>query len=179
MNNAVQDLPDHEHNGTRNTGFPEPLSTGEHSSSTFINFHQRLPWPFSDSHLERNTTLPYPTADTSPTASIEAADVPLNRTSSRLRFHRKHSKATSKGQIDPDRMYDNITYEGGSVDLKSKVDNSSGSQLTKDSSLNSDMAREKMSYERSSVELDMLRRGDGETESQDKKKHFLRKLRKH
>ena len=174
MNNAVQDLPDHEHNGTRNTGFPEPLSTGEHSSST----SSRLPRPVSNSYLERNTTLPYPTADTSPTASIEAADVPLNRTSSRLRFHRKHSKATSKGQIDPDQMYDNITYEDGSVEPRLKADNSSGSELTKDSSLDSDMAREKSS-ERSSGELDMLRRGEGETGSQKKKRHFLRKLRKH
>ena len=76
-------------------------------------------------------------------------------------------------------MYDNITYEDGSVDPRSKADNSSGSQLTKDSSLNSDVTREKMSYERSSGEMDMLRRGEGETGSQKKKKHFLRKLRKH
>lgn len=76
-------------------------------------------------------------------------------------------------------MYDNITYEDGSVDPRSKADNSSGSQLTKDSSLDSDMARGKMSYEMSSGELDMLRRGEGETESQKKKRHFLRKLRKH
>lgn len=103
----------------------------------------------------------------------------MDRTSSRLRFYRKHSKATSKGQIDPDHMYDNITYADGSVDPRSKTNNSSGSQLTKESSLDSDMAREKMSYERSSGELDMLRRGEGETESQKKKRHFLRKLRNH
>lgn len=76
-------------------------------------------------------------------------------------------------------MHDNITYEDGSVDPRSRADNSSGSQLTKDSSLDNDMAREKMSYERSSGELDMLRRGEGETGSQKKKGHFLRKLRKH
>jgi len=89
MDTTVQELPSSRDSNVPNkdTGFPEPLST------------------------ERNTTLPHPDADTSKNAIIEAPDIELTRTRSRLSFirhARKHSKGSS---LDiPAELYENTDY---------------------------------------------------------------------
>ncbi|KFY50351.1 hypothetical protein V496_09391 [Pseudogymnoascus sp. VKM F-4515 (FW-2607)] len=103
MASAIQDVPDQEFNGIRYTGFPEPLS------------------------LDRNTTLPHPDADLSPDACIESFDPP-SRSSSRFRFSSSR-RVSSKGFIDPKKVYKNTLY----VDSTTTVGAKPGSSSSKDS----------------------------------------------
>ena len=61
--------------------------------------------------IDRNTTLPHPDADTSKNATIEAQDVPLERTHSRRSFLHKHGRHHSgkSGKITPEETV--LRYE--------------------------------------------------------------------
>ncbi|KFY26460.1 hypothetical protein V491_01298 [Pseudogymnoascus sp. VKM F-3775] len=111
MASAIQEVPDQEFNGIRYTGFPEPLS------------------------LQRNTTLPHPDANLSPNACIESSDIPLARSSSRLRFSSSR-RVSSKGFIDPNQVYENIRYIDRTV--TPKPGSSSSSKDSTSPSLDSD-----------------------------------------
>jgi len=103
---AVQKPPKQETGGllNKNTGFPEPLS--HHS----------------------NTTLPHPSADTSPNACIESADVPISRTHTRhssfqlprIGSGRPKAKGPlASGLISPtDGLPDGIPWVDGSTEQK-------------------------------------------------------------
>jgi len=99
MNAGVQEPPKRESSQRRFTGFPEPFC------------------------LDRNTTLTHPDADTSPNATIEAADVDLSRVRSRRKFLRHYShkssfhKTTSSLITDPNNMYDIKEYTNSLKEL--------------------------------------------------------------
>ena len=76
---------------------------------------------------DRNTTLPHPSADTSPNATIIAPDIVARRHSRSRSFLRSHSHShkQTKSQdipngtittlaVDPSKMYEGIEYADGS-----------------------------------------------------------------
>ncbi|OBT69303.1 hypothetical protein VE03_01946 [Pseudogymnoascus sp. 23342-1-I1] len=139
MASAIQDVPDQEFNGIRYTGFPEPLS------------------------LHRNTTLPHPDANLSPDACIESFDLPLARSSSRLRFSSSR-RVSSKGFIDPKQVYENVLYVDSTTTVNPKPGSSSSSKDSSGSpSLDSDAgfkSTEEAGRRRSSLETDSSERHD-------------------
>ncbi|KFX89831.1 hypothetical protein O988_02737 [Pseudogymnoascus sp. VKM F-3808] len=131
MASAVQDVPDQEFNGIRYTGFPEPLS------------------------LQRNTTLPHPSANLSPDACIESSDIPLHRSHSFLRFSSSR-RVSSKGFIDPNQVYENMLYVDSTVG--SKPGSSSSSKQSSSPSLDDDARLKSSDGRRSSGETDSSER---------------------
>ncbi|KFX96044.1 hypothetical protein O988_05514 [Pseudogymnoascus sp. VKM F-3808] len=73
-------------NGVRYTGFREPFST------------------------DRNTTLPHPSADISPQASLEASDITIERSILRLlKYSRKRSYSSKqKGFLNLGNKYNDM-----------------------------------------------------------------------
>lgn len=141
---------------SKNTGFPEPLS------------------PY------RNTTLPHPSADTSPSASIESADVSITRTHSRhSSFHlprigssRHRPRASVSGPLI-DSLQDRIqhTDEG-----KEK-----GVGELAEGNMNGAVLDAEKVEETENHRLDRIERRDeqGYGEGHERKKGILRKLQLH
>lgn len=129
MASAIQDVPDQEFNGIRYTGFPEPLSLGKSRP------HPSCKHPTNTSP-DRNTTLPHPDADLSPDACIESFDPP-SRSSSRFRFSSSR-RVSSKGFIDPKKVYKNTLYVDSTTTVGAKPGSSSSSKDSGSPGLGSD-----------------------------------------
>lgn len=85
--------------------------------------------PFKD----RNTTLPFPTADTSKGAAIEAADIPVSRTRSRLglSLHRKSQSQSKSGKLGSSNNAEGLKVGGEGGDGQNVV-NENGIQLVEE-----------------------------------------------
>lgn len=130
MASAIQDVPDQEFNGIRYTGFPEPLSHGKSCPHPPCKHPTNIP-------PDRNTTLPHPDADLSPDACIESFDLP-SRSSSRFRFSSSSRRVSSKGFIDPKKVYKNILYVDSTTTVGAKPGSSSSQKDSGSPSLGND-----------------------------------------
>jgi hypothetical protein len=88
----------------------------------------------------------------SPTACIEASDIPIARTSSRLRFSSSR-RLTSKGFLDPNQVYENMLYVDSTTDVKPSSSHSKQSGSESD-----DQEFKSSSEERTSGETDSRER---------------------